>query len=180
MWWKETQNGYLFLDADDDPISHPEGPCLRHHRSTSMADISKSSRPIWKEVINKKINIPTPTLQLYNDSGMPTSKRCNGPQLQDHNESDDATGKNLDDQHDDDAKERNGCDDKQNLEELAIVDELDDDTNTEPQKRTQNAVHFQTKHATEIAKVLGSSEELKEFDVLRHRLKDKQKVTRED
>ena len=68
LWWKETENGYLFLDADDDPITHLEGPWLRHHRSMSMADISKSSKPIWDEIVDKKI---TPVLQLY-DSGMPT------------------------------------------------------------------------------------------------------------
>lgn len=59
VWWKETENGYLFLDADDDPISHPEGPRLRHHRSTSMADISK---PMWDEILDKKIDLPTPIL----------------------------------------------------------------------------------------------------------------------
>ena len=93
---------------------------------------------------NKKIDIPTPVLQLYNHSGMPTSKRCNDPQLKDHNESDNAIGQNLDDQHDDNANEDtcNGCDSTQNLEQLAIVDEADDDIITETQKQTQNAVHF--------------------------------------
>ena len=108
---------------------------------------------------------------------MPTPKRCNDPQLEDHNECSDAIGQNLDDQHDDDVKEDNGCDSTQTLEERAVVDEADDDMNTETQKQTQNAVHFQMKHATKIAKVLGCSEQLKEFDIT---LKIKRKVTRED
>ena len=91
---------------------------------------------------------------------MPTSQlfvNSNDPPTEDHNESDNATGQNLDEQLDDD----NGCEDTQNLEELAIVDEMDDDdmyVYNEPQLETQNAVQFKTKHATEIAKVLGSSE----------------------
>ena len=177
VWWKETQNGYLFLDADDDPVSHAEGPCLRHHRSTSMADISKSSKSIWKEIVNKNIDIPTPVLQLYNDDGTPSSKRWNNPQPEDNNEKDNAMGQNLDNDNSISAEE---YDNEQNLEELVLVDEPDDDMNTEPQIQTQDDVHFQTKHATEIAKVLGTTEDLKEFDKLRRHLKDKQKVTRED
>ena len=46
VWWKETEDGYLFSDAVEDPISHPEGPHLRHYCSTSMTDVCKSSKPL--------------------------------------------------------------------------------------------------------------------------------------
>ena len=109
MWWKETENGYLFLDGDDDPISHPEGPRLRHHRSTSMVDVSKSSKPIWNEILAKKINLPTPILQLYNDSGMSISKRVlnHGSLTEEYEKSDETIRLNLNDQHNDHRKEYN-------------------------------------------------------------------------
>ena len=61
------------------------------------------------------------------------------------------------------------CDDEQNFEEnLVIVDEADEEMDTAHMEQSLNDTHFQTKHATEIAQVLGTSEELKEFDGLRH------------
>lgn len=35
-WWKETETGYQFLDSDQDPPIHPEGPHLQHFRTTSL------------------------------------------------------------------------------------------------------------------------------------------------
>ena len=57
VWWRQRMDTF----SDDDPITHLKGPCLRHHRSMSMAHISKS---IWDEIVNKKIDIPTSVLQL--------------------------------------------------------------------------------------------------------------------
>ena len=109
VWWKETEDGYLFLDAEEDPISHSEGPHLRHHRSTSMAEVSKSTTPIWKDIIDKDIVVPIPVIQLYNDRGMPTSKRIydTNPHNDDHNESDKATAQKCDGQEGNDLTEVN-------------------------------------------------------------------------
>ena len=39
---------------------------------------------------------------------------------------------------------------------------------------------YKTKHANEIARVLGTSEELKEFDTVKHRLKSNQTLSNDD
>lgn len=41
-WWKETEAGYQFLDSDQDPPIQPEGPPLRHFRTTSLKEVTTS------------------------------------------------------------------------------------------------------------------------------------------
>ena len=57
--------------------------------------------------------------------------------------------------------------------QLAIID----DKVTEAD--TQADIRYKTKHANEIAKVLGTSEELKECDTVRHHLKSKQTLSKD-
>ena len=36
MWWKQTDEGYKFHDADSDTPTQPSGPPLRHFRSVTL------------------------------------------------------------------------------------------------------------------------------------------------
>ena len=74
VWWEDTHNGYWFFDGSDDPISHPEGPVLRHFRSTTLKDVSESTQQIWNVVLEKKLDLPTTRLQLYDTNGLPLSE----------------------------------------------------------------------------------------------------------
>lgn len=52
------------------------------------------------------------------------------------------------------------------------------DTLVDPHSDTQPVTRkYKTKHATEIAKVIGETEELKQFDELRHRIKNRERTT---
>lgn len=59
---------------------------------------------------------------------------------------------------------------------------ITDDTFAEINKPTTQTdiIPYKSKHANEIAKVLGTSEELKEFDTVRYRLKSRQTLSRDD
>ena len=63
----------VFFYRSDDLISCPEGSVLCHFRSTKLKDVSESTRPIWKLVLEKKLDVPTPLLQLYSN-GLPVSE----------------------------------------------------------------------------------------------------------
>ena len=38
-WWAETDTDYQFLDGDHDLPTHPEGPHLRHFRTTTLKEV---------------------------------------------------------------------------------------------------------------------------------------------
>ena len=73
--------------------------------------------------------------------------------------------------------EDNHCEDSSKEVQVAIVDDTTSDVD---QSNTQADIHYKTKHANEIAKVLGTSEELKEFDTVRYRLKFEQTQSKHD
>ena len=145
-----------------------------------MTDISKSSKPIWDKIIEERMDIPTPYLQLYNSSGTPV-KDTTGSKNNEHHESY-VLDSNVDNQVENESN--SGSDEQENIEQLDILDETENTTDPADQEQqiTQRTVQFHTTHATEISKVLGNTEEaeLKEFDTLRYRLKHKDKCTREE
>ena len=76
-WWKETEEGYCFLDGDQDSPTHPEGPYLRHFRTTTLKEVATSSRTAWDEVTEKKIELPTTGIIVYNQEGDPINRQDN-------------------------------------------------------------------------------------------------------
>ena len=92
VWWEDTHNGYRFFDGSNDPTSHPEGPVLRHFRSTKLQDVFESARAIWKQILEKKLDLPTPLLQLYDNNGLPVPQ---SPQDENTGESNETGAKPL-------------------------------------------------------------------------------------
>ena len=72
MWWREE--GYQFLDGDDNNVAHSEGPPLRHFRSVSMKQVTRSSVTVWDQLIEAKVELPTSGILLYDERGNPTNR----------------------------------------------------------------------------------------------------------
>ena len=73
VWWDKTSHGYLFFDGDNDSSSHIEGPKLLHFRSARLEDVVKRRKASWKSVLNAKMELPTPRVQLYDEDGCPNT-----------------------------------------------------------------------------------------------------------
>ena len=69
MWWKETENGFRFLDSDLDEDYHQEGPHLCHFRSCTLDTIETRSTEKWKEIMDYKTKIPTTVLRIFDEAG---------------------------------------------------------------------------------------------------------------
>ena len=81
--------------------------------------------------------------------------------------SDHTMDENLEDNHDEDSSKE---------VQVAIVDDTISEVS---QPNIQADIRYKTKHANEIAKVLGTSQELKEFDTVRYQLKSKPTLSKD-
>ncbi len=159
IWWREVGGSYQFLDSDDDPIAHQDGPHLRHFRSVSMKEVTTRSESAWDQLVQAKIDLPTSGIVLYDESGNPVNRvrdhvdeTSNGDdeQSQDKQAEDtdtiaentkfDNTGMNLNDDHQD--------------------EQLDQQQTQSPEQAEEEEESLKTKHAMEIKKIIGSSAEL--------------------
>lgn len=66
---KKEQNGVRFLDNDNDPSFHSEGPCLLHFHSTMLPDICRQASQDWHFILQQTISLPSPHICLYNTDG---------------------------------------------------------------------------------------------------------------
>jgi hypothetical protein len=73
-WWKETTEGYKFLDGDSDPKLQPSGPQLRHFRSVTLKEVNTNAVEVWDQLLRDKIELPTTGIVLYNEAGDPTQR----------------------------------------------------------------------------------------------------------
>ena len=75
VWWKDTDEGYQFLDGHHDPTTHPEGPTLRHFRSVSLKEVTISFTEVWNQVLTQGITLPT-TSPIHSSSISRSQKWC--------------------------------------------------------------------------------------------------------
>ena len=70
----KKQVGYQFLDSNQDSPIHPEGPHLRHFRTTSLKEDTTSTKIAWGQVLAKKNYQPQ---ESYDQSGDPINRQDN-------------------------------------------------------------------------------------------------------
>ena len=187
MWWEETASGFHFLDGADDPTIHPEGPHLRHYRSTSLKEVTTSTKPLWEQIVERNIDVPSPVILHYDSTGQPMpNEPCDqGSEcLADSGHGADSTeAQNNADRHREinpsigsslNAHEQSG-DSPLKQPSMSFVDE---DTTLQPSKEATAC--YTTKHAQEISKVLGDIKEVQEFDKLRKHIKSLKEVNKVD
>ena len=68
MWWNFTENGFHFLDGDDDPSTHGE-PVLLHFRQQSIIDVHARREECWDKLIRDHVLLPADTVKLYDPDG---------------------------------------------------------------------------------------------------------------
>ena len=88
-WWKETEEGYKFLDGDSDPKSQPSGPQLRHFRSVTLKEVNTSAVKVWDQLLQDKIELPTTGIVLYNKAGDPIERLGESTEEADNNKAGD-------------------------------------------------------------------------------------------
>ena len=176
VWWEETASHFHFFDGDDDPEFKTEGPQLRHFRTTSMKEVTQSIDGAWKQILENKVEIPTTSLQYFDGQGESSGSESQSPNkdndppteervhITSEGEDEETDSTNTEEAH-------NASDDVQYYDDLS----LDQDTPNEPE-----CYKFKTSHGLEIYKVLGISEDLKQFDVLRQRIKSSSTVSSTD
>ena len=71
MWWKQTAEGYLFLDGDSDPPTQPSGPQLRHFRSVTLKDVYTSAHKVWDQLLETQT---TTGIVQYSTAGDPIQR----------------------------------------------------------------------------------------------------------
>ena len=165
------------MDSDQDSPSHLEGPHLRHFRTTSLKEVTTSTKIAWGQVLAKNIELPTTGIILYDQSGDPINRQDNS--MEENTTTDTSTCITTENEsHQDEpilAEPNN---------ELMPFDEQD-----EQQEQTQASGEvdqegdedcFKTRHAMEIKKTIGSSTDLRQFDELRYRLKTAKAITRDE
>lgn len=84
-WWKEIEEGYKFLDGDNDPKSQPSGPQLRHFRSVTLKEVNTSALEVWDQLLQDKIELPTTGIVLYNKAGDPIERLGESTEEADNN-----------------------------------------------------------------------------------------------
>jgi len=65
VWWKQTENGYMFNDSDDSPASYVVGPQLLHFRDSSMQHVVTRQHLSWEDIIANKTRLPAPSIKVY-------------------------------------------------------------------------------------------------------------------
>ena len=67
--WSSDECCYTFKDGADDQSFRPEGPCLLHHRQTTLTEQATYKEILWQQIVEKEVHLPTPQIQLYDASG---------------------------------------------------------------------------------------------------------------
>ena len=74
VWWTQTNNTYHFFDGEQHPNIHPQGPPLQNFRNLSQKQLNDIKVKHWDNLLQNRITLPTPYIQLYKNLGFPTEK----------------------------------------------------------------------------------------------------------
>ena len=69
VWWQHTPGGIEFLDGDHSPSQHPEGPQMHHFRSISLPDIDMYLHSKWEEWCYGHVPLPATYIRQYHSDG---------------------------------------------------------------------------------------------------------------
>ena len=53
VWWREFNGIYYFMDGDDDPNYHSQGPTLLHFTTSSLDDVVNRHKKSWKQILDQ-------------------------------------------------------------------------------------------------------------------------------
>ena len=189
-WWKETETSYQFLDSDQDPPIHPEGPHLRLFRTISLKEVTTSAKTVWDQVLAKGIELPTTGIVLYDQSDNPIDRQDNNAvENMNTDASTPTTGES--DANQEGMVENMTTDTTTENQDQPISDEPShefipfeeqrEEIQASREVEQEDGECFKTRHATEIKKIIGSStDDLRQFDELRYRLKSSKPVTKDE
>ena len=68
VWWKHTDDGFRFLDGDDDPSTHDECSLL-HFRHHTIRHVLTRREECWNKIIEDRVPLPANTIKLYDPNG---------------------------------------------------------------------------------------------------------------
>ena len=182
IWWEETATGFHFFDGQDDPEFHSEGPPLRHFRSTPLHSVSQGIENVWRDILQRRIDLPTTMLQHYDDAGLPKGSNSNAPQIGDDKDAssdltDEITNEDSENEDmNDDLEDNTTHSGSEDIDEYLVLTNDDDhqnDTHETGSVIVQTDYSFKTKHGLEVSKVLGPTDDLKLYDNLRYELKSR-------
>lgn len=74
VWWTQADSEYHFLDGEQHPDSHQQGPPLLHFQNTSQKQLCEVKNKHWDDIIENCTTLPAPYIQLYDKEGMPTER----------------------------------------------------------------------------------------------------------
>ena len=188
VWWEKTSSGYHFFDSDEDPDYHKEGPTLMHFRSTHLKQVILEQNKAWDSLLQQSIAIPALRLYRYNTKGnLMSIQHIDGQEDQISGSETELEREDsqfpLENQCtvpvEDDQSTADGQTHPTTTTEEVLSRELVEfaDTLVDASDNKQITRKYKTKHATEIAKVIGETEELNQFDEIRHRIKSKERPT---
>ena len=183
IWWKSYEEEYQFLDGESHEL--PPMPHLLHFRSATLEDVYKRQSSCWETILEEKVGLPTPDLyeevslaptQLQNthttqphSSTQITSLPSQPPTTltEIHKQASHTTAQNKEGYHTD-------IEATSTAEmELNIGDQEHIET---AQPILTQAQTFKTKHAACLAKLLGPTTKVIEFDTLRATVKKLQET----
>ena len=70
VWWRQILSGVEFLDGPNEPNTRPEGPKLRHFRSSDLRKEEAHLEQCWERCLNDDtVVIPHRIIRLYDQKG---------------------------------------------------------------------------------------------------------------
>ena len=70
VWWHKASDGSIcFHDGHDDPEFSDAGPHLLHFRNSNMEDVSRRSKACWQEALERQISLPVDVIRCYDSNG---------------------------------------------------------------------------------------------------------------
>ena len=187
IWWKSYEEEYQFFDGESHEL--PPMPHLLHFRSATLEDVYKRQSSCWETILEEKVDLPTPDLyeevslaptQLQNthttqphSSTQITSLPSQPPTTltEIHKQASHTTAQNKEGYHTD-------IEATSTAEmELNIGDQEHIET---AQPILTQAQTFKTKHAACLAKLLGPTTKVIEFDTLRATVKSSKRPSKGD
>ena len=70
VWWHFTQSGDVcFSDGDSDLEYHSAGPQLLHFRNSNLEDVSERAKSCWQSCVTKQLEMPIDAVRIYNGDG---------------------------------------------------------------------------------------------------------------
>ena len=69
LWWRTTNDGYAFLDGDDDPDYQVNSQTLSHFRSSTIQDVEQRCERNWKIILDSNVILPTEILRNFDENG---------------------------------------------------------------------------------------------------------------